>query len=121
VPVTAEQRSWIERFTLLGAGEGCLSSKPRLYSSSQTSQETALAKRTVRIKKKSAASRSSSRRSSSETWQLQTAKARFREWFRRTLAEGGQTITRQDKEAVVMLTAEESCSGLRRPTKACLI
>jgi antitoxin Phd len=66
-----------------------------------------LPKRVVRLKKKSPASRSSSRRSSSETWQLQTAKARFSELFRRTLSEGPQTITRQDKEAVVMLTAEE--------------
>ncbi len=60
-----------------------------------------------RLKKKNTASRSLSQRSSSETWQLQTAKARFSELFRRTLSEGPQTITRQDKEAVVMLTAEE--------------
>ncbi|MGA2300186.1 MAG: type II toxin-antitoxin system Phd/YefM family antitoxin [Candidatus Acidiferrum sp.] len=40
-------------------------------------------------------------------WQLQTAKARFSEVFRRARAEGPQWITRQEKEAVVMLPAEE--------------
>jgi prevent-host-death family protein len=40
-------------------------------------------------------------------WQLQTAKAQFSELFRRAHAEGPQWVTRQDKEAVVVLTAEE--------------
>jgi len=40
-------------------------------------------------------------------WQLQTAKARFSELFRRARTEGPQWITKQDKEAVVMLPAEE--------------
>src|SRR5271169_1796297 len=40
-------------------------------------------------------------------WQLQTAKARFSEVFRRARAEGPQWITRQDREAVVLLPAEE--------------
>ena len=40
-------------------------------------------------------------------WQLQTAKARFSELFRRARSEGPQWITRQDREAVVMLPAEE--------------
>jgi antitoxin Phd len=40
-------------------------------------------------------------------WQLQTAKARFSEVFRRARTEGPQWITKQDKEAVVMLPAEE--------------
>jgi len=40
-------------------------------------------------------------------WQLQTAKARFSELFRRARAEGPQWVTRQDKEAVVILPAEE--------------
>jgi antitoxin Phd len=40
-------------------------------------------------------------------WQLQTAKARFSELFRRTRTEGPQWITKQDKEAVVMLPAED--------------
>jgi antitoxin Phd len=40
-------------------------------------------------------------------WQLQTAKARFSEVFRRAFAEGPQYVTRQGKEAVVILPAEE--------------
>src|SRR5579863_4050964 len=40
-------------------------------------------------------------------WQLQTAKARFSELFRRARTEGPQWITKQDKEAVVMLPAED--------------
>src|SRR5271166_3242164 len=40
-------------------------------------------------------------------WQLQAAKARFSEVFRRARSEGPQWVTRQDKEAVVILPAEE--------------
>ena len=40
-------------------------------------------------------------------WQLQAAKARFSELFRRARAEGPQWVTRQGKEAVVVLGAEE--------------
>lgn len=40
-------------------------------------------------------------------WQLQTAKARFSELFRRARSEGPQWVTRQGKEAVVVLPAEE--------------
>lgn len=40
-------------------------------------------------------------------WQLQTAKAQFSELFRRARSEGAQWVTRQDKEAVVVLSAEE--------------
>lgn len=40
-------------------------------------------------------------------WQLQTAKARFSEVFRCARAEGPQWVTRRDKEAVVVLPAEE--------------
>ncbi len=40
-------------------------------------------------------------------WQLQTAKARFSELFRRARSEGPQYVTRQGKEAVVVLPAEE--------------
>jgi antitoxin Phd len=39
-------------------------------------------------------------------WQLQTAKARFSEVFRRAHSEGPQFVTRQGKEAVVLLPAE---------------
>ena len=40
-------------------------------------------------------------------WQLQTAKAQFSELFRRARSEGPQWVTRQGKEAVVVLPAEE--------------
>ena len=39
------------------------------------------------------------------SWQLQTAKARFSELFRRARAEGPQYVTRQGKEAVVVVPA----------------
>ena len=40
-------------------------------------------------------------------WQLQTAKAQFSEVFRRARSEGPQLVTKQEKEAVVILPAEE--------------
>lgn len=40
-------------------------------------------------------------------WQLQTAKARFSEVFRLARTEGPQIITRQGKEAVVMIPLEQ--------------
>jgi len=43
----------------------------------------------------------------SKKWQLQTAKAQFSELFRRARAEGPQYVTRQGKEAVVVLPAEQ--------------
>ena len=46
-------------------------------------------------------------------WQLQTAKARFSEVFRRARSEGPQWITRQGREAVPMLPAEEFERALR--------
>jgi antitoxin Phd len=42
-----------------------------------------------------------------KSWQLQTAKARFSELFRRARAEGPQWVTRSNREAVVVLPAEE--------------
>lgn len=44
---------------------------------------------------------------STPRWQLQTAKAQFSELFRRARTEGAQYVTRQGKEAVVVLPAEE--------------
>ena len=41
------------------------------------------------------------------SWQIQTAKARFSEVFRRTRSEGPQLITRQGKEGVVMISDEQ--------------
>jgi len=40
-------------------------------------------------------------------WQVQMAKARFSEVFRRARSEGPQYVTRQGKEAVVIVPAEE--------------
>ena len=40
-------------------------------------------------------------------WQLQTAKARFSELFRLARSQGPQRVSRQGREAVVVLAAEE--------------
>jgi antitoxin Phd len=45
--------------------------------------------------------------SPAQPWQLQAAKARFSELFRKARAEGPQWVTRQGKDAVVVLAAEE--------------
>jgi antitoxin Phd len=42
-----------------------------------------------------------------QDWQVQTAKARFSEVFRLARTQGPQRITRQGREAVVILAAEE--------------
>lgn len=42
-----------------------------------------------------------------EAWQVQSAKARFSEVFRRARSEGPQRITRQGKEGVVMIAEEQ--------------
>lgn len=42
-----------------------------------------------------------------EPWQIQSAKARFSEVFRRARSEGPQRITRQGKEGVVMMAEEQ--------------
>jgi prevent-host-death family protein len=41
-----------------------------------------------------------------DSWQVQTAKARFSEVFRKARAEGPQRITRQGKEGVIMVAEE---------------
>ena len=40
-------------------------------------------------------------------WQVQTAKARFSELFRRSRTEGPQLITRQGRDGVIMLPVEQ--------------
>ena len=54
-----------------------------------------------------------------ETWQLQTAKARFSELFRHARTAGPQLITKQGKDGVVMLPVEEyeRLTGLARQPK----
>ena len=44
---------------------------------------------------------------SAQDWQIQTAKARFSEVFRRARTDGPQRITRQGKEGVVMISDEQ--------------
>ena len=44
---------------------------------------------------------------SPDSWQVQTAKAKFSELFRRARVEGPQRIRRQGKEGVVMVAEEQ--------------
>jgi antitoxin Phd len=44
---------------------------------------------------------------SPQDWQIQTAKARFSEVFRRARTDGPQRITKQGKEGVVMISDEQ--------------
>jgi antitoxin Phd len=63
--------------------------------------------------------RNQSLKDSTPPWQLQTAKAQFSEVFRRARAEGPQYVTRQGKEAVVILPAEDFerlTQRVRQPT-----
>jgi prevent-host-death family protein len=46
-------------------------------------------------------------KSAGDSWQVQTAKARFSEVFRKARTEGPQRITRQGKEGVVMVAEEQ--------------
>jgi len=55
------------------------------------------------------------------TWQLQAAKARFSEVVRRALSEGPQYVTRQGKDAVVVLPTEEFERLRRRKPKGSLL
>jgi prevent-host-death family protein len=57
------------------------------------------------------------RNPSSERWQLQTAKAQFSEVFRRAREQAPQVVTRQGKEAVVIIAMEEYTRLTRRATK----
>ena len=50
-------------------------------------------------------------------WQVQTAKARFSEVFRRAHSEGPQRITRQGKESVVVLSDKQYEALLERRTR----
>ena len=53
------------------------------------------------------AGRERSDRQAGRFWQLQDAKARFSELFRRVQSEGPQYVTRQGKDAVVVVSVEE--------------
>ena len=56
----------------------------------------------------------------SKNWQLQTAKAKFSELFRRARAEGPQYVTKSGKESVVVIPAEqfEELTARRRQPKS---
>jgi len=49
----------------------------------------------------------SKRNAARDSWELQSAKAKFSEVFRRARNEGPQRITRQGKEGVVMVAEEQ--------------
>ena len=53
------------------------------------------------------AKKSASNRTKRQAWQLQTAKARFSEVFRKARSEGPQWVTKNGNEAVVVNPAEE--------------
>ena len=55
-------------------------------------------------------------RSLRHAWQLQDAKARFSELFRLVRSKGPQWVTRQGKEAVVMLPVEQFDELIKRQT-----
>lgn len=50
-------------------------------------------------------------------WKLQDAKARFSEVVRRARTEGPQRVTVHDKEAVVVVSAEEFAKGRPEDTR----
>ena len=84
-------------------------SRLRFYSGSgQTSQR---GERGMRPTKKST---EHSTKRQSQPWQLQTAKARFSELFRRARTEGPQVVTRQGKEQVVVIRAEQFAKLTKR-------
>jgi antitoxin Phd len=57
--------------------------------------------------KKSNRTVSATQTAACDSWQIQSAKARFSEVFRKARAEGPQRITRQGKEGVVMVAEEQ--------------
>ena len=52
------------------------------------------------------------------TWQVQTAKARFSELFRKARTEGPQVITKQGTEAVVMISHERYDQLVKKARKS---
>ena len=72
------------------------------------------------MKKHTSSTLDASPRSSGDSWQVQTAKARFSEVFRKARTEGPQRITRQGKDGVVMVAEEQfdSLVGKSRQPKS---
>jgi antitoxin Phd len=63
--------------------------------------------KTLKIRREAAPAITKSWKAPRDAWQLQVAKARFSELFRRTRTEGPQLITRQGKDGVVMMPVEQ--------------
>jgi antitoxin Phd len=78
-----------------------------IYLSSQTSHYGWDMPKRSRKHKQQAAQKTGTLKALGSSWQIQTAKARFSEVFRRTRSEGPQFITRQGKEGVVMISDEQ--------------
>src|SRR5271167_3292776 len=66
-----------------------------------------MANPTQKRRQRAAAPKQNTLRTIGPSWQLQNAKARFSEVFRRARSEGPQLITRQGKECVVMISDEQ--------------
>jgi antitoxin Phd len=66
-----------------------------------------MAKSTKKPNRGFASAPTASLKAAGESWQIQSAKARFSEVFRRARTEGPQRITRQGKEGVVMMAEEQ--------------
>jgi prevent-host-death family protein len=56
-----------------------------------------------------------------QTWQLQAARAQFSEVVRRALTEGPQYVTRQGKDAVVVVPTEQFERLQRKKKKGSLL
>ena len=74
---------------------------------SQTSYGVPVTKALKKPKPKNVAPRVKTSGFARPAWQLQAAKARFSEVFRLARTEGPQLITRQGKDAVVMMPVEQ--------------
>src|SRR5271165_4819861 len=66
-----------------------------------------MAKSLKKTNRRAASDLTATLKATGESWQVQTAKARFSEVFRRARTEGPQRITRQGKEGVVMVAEEQ--------------
>jgi antitoxin Phd len=60
-------------------------------------------------------------KSRKQSWQLHAAKARFSELVRRALTEGPQYVTKQGKDAVVVVPTEEFERLQRKKKKGSLL
>src|SRR5258708_6972105 len=63
--------------------------------------------RSLKRRNRGASTPAGSLKAAGDSWQIQSAKARFSEVFRLARTEGPQRITRQGKEGVVMIAEEQ--------------